>query len=214
MTLISLKTENFRADGAIKAEFSDGSSLLFSTSYLPEAVLPDKEELLGLFEPDREISPYEENAFRFAAACYQAERVALRLVARAEQNSFGLAAKLERRHFDAAVSKAVVSCLLGRNLLDDARYAEIWVRSHLSSRKAPTPQWLLASLRRRGIDRDSSLKALNKTIDSETEYEMLLKYLEKTRFSRDKRAFYLRSQLKQEGFSSEAINRYLDEFPF
>ena len=211
MTLISLKTENFRADGAVKAEFSDGTSLLFSTDYLSKAAFPDREELPGLFEPGRELSPCEENAFRFAAACHRAEKIALRLIARAEQNSFGLTAKLERRHFDAAVTRAVVSRLLDQNLLNDVRYAEIWIRSRLSLKKAPTPQWLLVSLRRRGIDRNSSIKALDKAIDPQTEYELLLKYLEKTRFSPEKRAFYLRAQLKREGFSSEAIGRYFDE---
>jgi len=210
VTLISLKTEIFRADGAVKAEFSDGSSLSLSIHYLPDTIPLDKEGNSLLWEGGHELSPGEEEAFRFAAACYRAEKAALRLIARAEQNSLALTVKLEHRSFDAAVAKAVVSRLLDQNLLDNERYAERWIRSRLALRKAPSPQWLLAALGKRGIDRKSSIKALGKVLDPQTEYELLEKYLEKARLARDKRAFSLRAQLKHEGFSSTVIDIYLD----
>jgi len=210
VTLISLKTEIFRADGAVKAEFSDGTSLSFSTHYLPDAIPLDDEGNCPLWEPGHELSSGEEEACRFAAACYQAEKIALRLIARAEQNSLALTAKLERRKIDAAAAKAVVSRLLDQNLLNNERYAERWIRSQLALRKAPSPQWLLAALGKRGIDRKSSLKALDKVFDPQTEYELLEKYLEKTRISRDSRTFSIRAQLKHEGFSSTVIDLYLD----
>ena len=210
MTLISLKTEIFRADGAVKVEFSDGSSLSLSTHYLPDTIPLDEEGNCLLWEPGRELSPGEEEAFRFAAACYRAEKAALRLIARAEQNSLGLSAKLERRKFDASVAKAVVSRLLDQQLLDNERYAERWIRSHLALRKSPSPQWLLAALGKRGIDRASSLKAMDKVLDPQTEYELLEKYLEKHRFSQGNKAFSLRAQLKHEGFSSTVLDTYFD----
>ena len=211
MTVVSLKTEKPRSDGVFKIKFSDGSSLLLTTDYLPETVLPDGEKNLHLWELDRELSAGEEEAFRFAAACYRAEKISLGLVARAEQNSLGLTAKLERRGFDSRVVKAVVSRLLERNLLNDSRYAELWIRSRLAMKKAPSPQWLLIALGRRGIDRSSSLKALGKVLDPETEYALLLKYLEKILFPEGKEVFSLRTQLKHEGFSSDALKRYFDD---
>ena len=210
MTLISLKAESFRTDGAVKAEFSDNSTLLLSTDYLSETILFGGEIDAALPETGRELSPLEESAFRFAAACYRAEKAALRLIARAEQNSLALTAKLERRKFDADVARAVVSRLLEQDLLDDGRFAERWVRSRLAVRKPPSPQGLLAALGKRGIDRKSSLKALDKVLDSQTEYELLLKYLERTQFPQGKRIFSLRAQLKHEGFSSAALDRYFD----
>jgi len=212
VTVISLKTENSgvgfatHADGAVKVDFSDGTSLLLSINYLSEGEDP------AFLEPGRELSSGEEEAFRFAAACYRAERIALRLIARAEQNSLGLTAKLQRRHFDAVVVKRVVSCLLDRNLLDDGRYAELWIRSRLALRKPPTPQLLLAALGKRGIDRKASLKAMELVVDPQTEYELLLRYLEKTRFPKDKKAFSLKAQLKYQGFSSEVLDRYFSNF--
>jgi SOS response regulatory protein OraA/RecX len=143
----------------------------------------------------------------------------------AEQNSLGLTAKLQRRGYGAAVAKAVVFRLLDCNLLDDERYAELWIRSRLALRKTSSPQRLLIALGKRGIDRNSSGKALKRVLDPETEYALLLKYLETSagsdhpeevssyelRFPENKRGFSLRSHLKYEGFSSIALDRYFNE---
>ena len=146
----------------------------------------------------------------FDAACKRAEKIALRLIARAEQNSLALTVKLERRNFDPAVVKTVVSGLLDQNLLDDTRYAESWIRSRLAVKKALSPQWLLSALGKRGIGRESSLKALDKVLDPQTEHDLLIRYLEKVRLSQEKMAFSPRAQLKREGFSSAALDMYFD----
>jgi len=211
VTVVSLKADNVRGDEAFKAEFSDGSSFLFATEYLP-----DRAGDPALWETGRELSSGEEEVFRFAAACYRAEKIALKLVARAEQNSLGLTVKLERRHFDAAVAEAVVSSFLNRKLLDDRRYAELWIRSRLSSRKALSPRWLLVSLGKRGIDRACSLAALKEVLDPETENALLLRYLARAKPGNVKipgreKNKYLKTQLKFNGFSSAALERYFSD---
>jgi len=153
----------------------------------------------------------EEDTSGFAAACRRAEDAALRLIARAEQNTAGLAAKLERRSFDAAVIQAVVSGLVDRDLLNDARYAERWIRSRLALRKAPSPWWLLTALRKRGIDREPSRKALDKALDPQTEYELLVRYAQEACLSQGKAALPHRAWLRHQGFSSQALDRYFDE---
>jgi len=216
VTLVSLKPVKTEVDGTVKAEFSDGSSLIFSTDYLPGGKFPEREdepEVIGfplvsaLGDTSNELSPEEEESFRFAAACFRVEKFALRLIARAEQHSMGLTAKLQRRFQDIAVVRAVISCFLDRNLLDDHRYAELWIRSRLRLRKALSPRSLLMALQKKGIDRDSSGEALREILDPETEYALLLKYLDKTRFPPGK-ARFLRGQLRYEGFSSETLDRY------
>jgi len=171
---------------------------------LPEGIDP------AILETGRELSAGDEEAFRFAAACCRAEKAAARLIARAEQSSFGITIKLERRGHDAAAVKAVVSLLSDKNLLNDERYAELWIRSRLKGRKAPSPRLLLVSLGKRGIDRYSSLNALKNALDPETEYALLLKYLKKPAASERKPEISLRSRLKYAGFSPEAIERYTD----
>ena len=211
MTIISLKYEA-SGDGVIGVEFSDGSSITLSVEYLPGGIsLKTLEQGTGGIEEKyagRELPVDEEEAFRFAAACYRAEKAALRLIARAEQNSLGLTAKLERRFHDKAAVRAVVTSLLNRNLLDDERYAELWIRSRL--RKAPSPAQLLVSLGKRGIGRDSSREAVKKVLDPETEYALLLKYLERTGLAENGKAISPRTELKFQGFSALVLERYFD----
>jgi len=151
----------------------------------------------------------EEETSRFTAACNEAEKVALRLIARAEQNSLALTVKLRKRGFDAITTREVVSRLLDRNLLDDTRYAEIWIRSRLStSRKNLTPLLLLNSLQKKGIDKGLSQKALKNVLDEETEYSLLLSYVEKSNIMKNKTKWAIKAQFKKEGFSYEVLDRF------
>jgi len=154
------------------------------------------------------IDNSEEEVSQFTASCLKAEKIAEKLIARAEQNSFALSAKLDKKGFETAVVKTVISGLLDRGLLNDQRYAELWLRSRLG-KKARSPRILLLSLRKKGIDRHSSQKALDKVLDSDTEYTLLLKYVETLEESE---ISALRSLLKFEGFSLESVTRYFDNF--
>ena len=157
-------------------------------------------------------NPENEESYRFIASCHKAEECALRLIARAEQNTPGLTIKLERKHFEPAVIKEVISGLLERGLLNDERYAVLWLRSSLA-KQVQSPKWLLLSLRKRGIDRKSSKKALEEVLDPETEYTLLLKYAEKPKKTpKNREKPPLRTVLKYEGFSVESIDRYFDLF--
>jgi len=203
MTVVSLKATQPREDGVFEAEFSDGSRVLFSNEYLPE-------DFKANLDDGRELTCQEEEALQFAASCFAAEKIALRLIARAEQSILGLTAKLERRGHDSSVVKAVVSSLLERNLLNDERFAKLWVNSRLSFGKAQSPLWLRVSLGKKGIDRNLSLKAVESLLDPETEYGLLLKYLEKAGVSDGKNENFLRTRLKNEGFSYEVLDRYFE----
>ena len=216
MKVVSIKRENPREDGVFKIEFSDGVSILFSVDYLSEQVIPGswnqgsaKQNSLDHDSPEegRDLSVSEEEELRFAADCYKAEKVALSLIARAEQSKLRLTAKLEKKGIGNSVTKAVIHKLLERGLLDDERYAELWVRSCLA-RKTPSPLWLLVSLGKRGIDRDSSHNAIKKVLDEETEYSLLLNYIDKMDDLEKEKG--LRSLLKYEGFSPETLNRFFD----
>ena len=151
----------------------------------------------------------DEDGKNFNAACSKAEKIALRLIARAEQSSFGLEFKLKQRNIDADVAEEVISRLLDRELLNDQRYAELWIRSCLA-RKAPSPLWLIVSLGKRGIKRDLASKAIKKVLDNEAEYALLLKYLEKIDTSEKNDAARIKSKLRYEGFSFEILDRFFD----
>ena len=200
MTVVSLKAEK---PGIIKVTFSDGSSSTLAINYVPDVDF-------SFWESGQEITSAEEEIIRFANSCYRAETVAYRLIARAEQHSHGLRVKLERRGFETSVVKAVVSHFLERNLLDDSRFAERWIHSRISLGKAPSPRWLLVSLGKRGIGKNVSGEAIRKALDPETEYRMLLKYLDRIGSTNYRKGNYIKAKLKNEGFSYAVLNRFFD----
>jgi regulatory protein len=159
-------------------------------------------------------------AIRFAAACYRAERAALRLTARAEQHSFGIARKLESRGHTGPCVRAVVAYLSSQGIIDDERYASRWLQSRLSRSAGTSPRTLTESLRRRGIARDVVQAAFAAVLDLETESALLRSYLEKNRrrpsprYRAAEAGGWLGRSLRHEGFSPAVINLFREEGVF
>jgi regulatory protein len=164
-----------------------------------------------------EISSSEKEDSPFVAACLRAEKTALHLIARAEQNVSGLSRKLEKRGHDSACIQTVIARLCEAGLLDDRRYARLWLGTRINQRAA-SPRRLFAALCSRGIDHDDAEAAIKETLDDETELRLLERYAHKLQFRRKggeddspaaaRRA--LRYTLKGEGFSSSAIQCFFD----
>jgi regulatory protein len=142
-----------------------------------------------------------------------AEKIALRLIARAEQCSAGLARKLIKRGYDTACVNIVISRLLELKLIDDRRFARLWLESRL--RLARSPRRLISSLYSRGIARDDAEAALNAVLDEETEWALLTRFAKRRLLaaSRKKKAdtYTVKYLLKNEGFSPQIIMRFLGE---
>jgi regulatory protein len=209
VTIISIKTG---AGGEFRRiELSDGSFFSFKTGYLPPVFVDE-----SLFNPGtaegRDINADEEAGFRFASACLRAEKAALQLIARAEQTIAGLSRKLEKRGHGTACVRAVLSQLAELALVDDCRYARLWLESRASSR-ASSPRRLLAALCARGIDREDAERALRSVLDSETEAALLARYAKKILRSRRSAApsFSLKHALRGEGFSRAAVEIFLEQ---
>jgi regulatory protein len=204
MKIISLKVDAKRELARI--ELSDKSLFSFRVCYLPVEL---NDSLNTPEMGEREISDEEEGAFRFAASCLRAERAASRLIARAEQCSRGLCRKLEKRGFQALCVNAVISRLLELALIDDRRFARLWLESKM--RLARSPRRLLVSLCARGIDRDDAEAALKEVLDEETEMALLSRFIKKA-FKKNNNIGetalkQLKFKLKNEGFSNQAIAR-------
>jgi regulatory protein len=167
---------------------------------LPEEANHDVEE-------GSEISAEEEAGFRFASACLRAEKAALRLIARAEQTSFGLTRKLVKRGYEAACVSAVLSRLIELELVDDGRFARLWLESRL--RLARSPRRLLSALAGRGISHEAAEDALKTVFDEETELALLSRFVKK--YSRKMEGRSLKYLLKSEGFSPQVIQQYLED---
>ena len=221
MIIVSVKPETggiYGEGGADirRIELSDGSLFSFRLFYLPPNFADG-----FVYAPDtdrgRELEEGEEEALRFAAACYRAERNALRLIARAEQSAAGLARKLERGGHERSCVKAVLARLSGLDAVNDRRFAELWLLSRLG-RRTDSPRGLLAALRGRGISGSDAEKSLKKILDGDTEQELLVRYAKNNGFIPAESGpappdlDFIWSRLKFEGFSPAAIQRFRDEW--
>ena len=207
MTIVSLKTESGAGrtgDSDLnRIELSDGSLFSFRICYLP------KEAASIEITEGGEITAAQEEGFRFASACLRAEKTALRLIARAEQSCFGLTRKLRRRGHENSCVSAVITRLSGLNLINDERFAQLWIESRL--RLSRSPRRLLLSLCGKGIDHKDAEAALKAVLDEETESEMLARYAKRNLRKKNEQANSLKYLLSNEGFSRQAISLFLNE---
>ena len=237
MIITALKTESSGGHSnngsQLRIGLSDGSLFSFKICYLPPEIYnkylnnsKEAESLQDVLTDDspereaasevpegREINAEEEAAFLFASACLRTEKASLKLITRAEQCTSGLSRKLEQRGHNPACVNTVISRLTELKLLDDRRYAQLWLESRL--RLTRSPRRLLSALCGRGINRDDAQTALKAALDEEAELAMLTRFVKK--YSRKKSGKgenvtrSLKFLLKSEGFSLSVIERFLDE---
>ncbi|MCL2211085.1 MAG: RecX family transcriptional regulator [Treponema sp.] len=148
-------------------------------------------------------------------AYIHAEKIALRLVARAEQCSRGLALKLEKRKCDPASISEVISKLTELKLIDDSRFARLWLESRM--RLTRSPRRLLSSLCAKGIEHEDAKAAISSVLDEEAEASLIVRFVKKHarkaggRNNSEDGARSVKHLLKNEGFSTAAIKQFLGE---
>ena len=209
MIVVSLKTGVYEGDDFLKIELDDGSLFYVRDCYLNG----HRRESIASFEEGREISLVQEQAMRFADACFRAERAGVGLISRAEQTEAGLTRKLETRGHASECVSAVMARFVENDLVNDKRYAERWLCSRLTRKtgKVRGPRRLSAALAGRGICREAIKGAFDKTMDEETEFFLLQRFLAQNNVGNTSGIYSLRRLLRYEGFSSTVINRYFDE---
>lgn len=118
-------------------------------------------------------------------------------MARAEQSRAGLVKKLRMRGFSAAEAAQALDRLAEEGMVDDLRFAGLWVNARLRHKPA-SPRNLRAALRSRGIDRKTAEEAVKTALEDAGEAQLLQRYIE----------FYgeaPRARLCAEGFSAAAL---------
>jgi SOS response regulatory protein OraA/RecX len=101
-------------------------------------------------------------------------------------------------------------------LINDERFARLWISSRLKF--ARSPRRLLAALCAKGIEREDAQAALKNALsDEETEFALLSRYAgrlaRRAKRKGEEDAASLKYMLKSEGFSPQAIARFLEERP-
>lgn len=193
----------------LKLKFDNGSVLDAGTAYLPAEYLSGG-AVLG---PGVEIDAETEAALRFAAECLSVEKAALRLVARAEQCEKGLERKLRQRKYPAGPVRAVLERLAELDLVNDSRFAELWLKYRVS-RSSKSPRVLSAAIQAKGISRNTAGAALRVVLAPGPEAALLRRCAAKAGWpekpERDGERTALRIFLKSEGFSQETIDDFFD----
>jgi SOS response regulatory protein OraA/RecX len=187
----------------------------------------------SLNRSELELDDENEAALRDAAAATACEKAAQALITRAEQNAAGLRRKLLLKKHDETAVDRVIARLTSLGLVDDRRYAELWLKGAVS-RGSKGPKALVLALRAKGIDKSAAEEALETALaaptgafsgDETAEDGLLRRCLKKAEKKLRKAAqaraktgraeeepgkYAVKQFLKFEGFSPEAIERYFD----
>jgi SOS response regulatory protein OraA/RecX len=203
--------------GTYLLECNDASPLEINSAYLDKSL--DFLAPGALFREEIEIDDEDAAALQDAAAATACEKAALALVTRAEQCRAGLERKLKLKKHSAEAVAAVLARLCSQRLVDDRRYAELWLKGAVA-RGTKGPRALSAALRAKGLDKadvsaalDAALSACTRGAgeDATAEDGLLRRCAQKA--GKKKNGPEGREQvrwfLKNEGFSAEAIGRYL-----
>lgn len=202
MTVCSVKIGADR--DALRIGFSDGSCFFVRPSSLDS-------DLVHRITPGCSLSEAETETLRLGNSRFQAEKIALRLIARSEQAASTLGKKLELRGYDRATCARVVERLSDLGFLDDKRFARRWLSIRLST-SCDAPIKLTAALVRRGVARAVASAAVREVVTSEMELTLIRRYTARLyQLASCTDGEMLRSSLRGHGFSSAAIRSYLEE---
>jgi regulatory protein len=201
--LVVTALEGGPSPGTCRVRLDDGSLFTINTAYLPPGCK-------GAFlYPGAVLDPKAGAALCHAADCLKAEAAALRLITRAEQCSAGLFRKLEQRKHPPEAVRAVLIRLMELDLVDDWRYAKLWLKSR-TSRGKKGPRTLETALRARGIDRKTAAAALKAALAGDGEAKLLERCAQKAAERKHQDDAGLRFFLKREGFSFAAIEAFFE----
>ncbi|HOO76544.1 MAG TPA: regulatory protein RecX [bacterium] len=144
-----------------------------------------------------------------------AREYALRLLDYRERSSGELARRLMEKGFGEAAARFVLDGLRKSGLVDDERFARLWVTSRLRAR--PRSRRLIGiELARRGISRDSIRSVLDALMPEDGEEELARSLAAgRARFYRGddplRRRRKLGAWLARRGFAPDLIGRILEE---
>lgn len=137
----------------------------------------------------------------------KARNKAFKLLSYRERTISEMKTKLEKKDFSPAVIESVIDYLLAENYLNEARFAEMWIRSRVKHH--PRGRRLIyKELSDKGLDRELINQALSQYLSSEIETEMAVELKEKwlrRRKEEDESSYKLKNYLARKGFTNNII---------
>jgi len=150
-----------------------------------------------------------------AAEALKAEAKGLALLARAEQSTAMLKAKLASRGFGDAAVRLALARLKAAGWADDGRFARAYAASRLSRRgRREGPATLAAALRDRGVDAETAASAVAAVLGPDERREALAKVAAEALARCEGSRGEARARLRSLGYGGQEISDYfarLDE---
>lgn len=187
---------------SIEIRLSDGSSFFIGiNSYTG----------LDLYR-DKLITPAVRESLEYASQLHAGSQKALQLAARREHSRSEMMLKLQQRGYPEEIIEKILDKMQRLGIIDDRRFAEVWLRSRLL-RKDEGPVRLRGELLRRGVDAATAGDVLNEILTPELILQKLEKATEKVlkKCGGDQNRFI--RMLKTRGFEWSMIKKIsIDKF--
>lgn len=178
---------------------SEGSSFFVSKKFCDENPL----------EIDREIDEDFLAKLEFESDCVMALQKARDLIGRAEQSSGGLYVKLKKKGFSDGACKIAVERVCQLNLINDERFAELWISSRLRSHPEGKSA-LFKGLLSRGVKSKSAKYALEQNLTEEDLRRAVLKAGIKLIVKYRDSDQQVKQALYRRGFTNREIQYFLE----
>lgn len=149
-----IDTIEWASSGVHKVCLKEGPSFFVREQYVPEPML------VALRSSRTGLNGQDVACLLLAGRAYLAERAAMDYLSRAEHSRYQLGIKLSKKEFTRPEYDPALDYLEARGFLDDARFAESWLRCRSIHRKEGRIM-LMRLLRERGVGRHIADAALD-----------------------------------------------------
>ncbi len=181
----------------LTAVTGDGSSF-----FIPKAVSESYGLATGQELTEEEYLSLEEESVRVTV-----KAKALDLLAMRDHSIQEMRMKLLQREYPEPIIAETIDYLIGKRYLDDARFAEIWIRSRLR-KKPESRKMLLAGLMQKGVDSSLAQEALDA---AELDESQITKEAVGRYYKRGDTPEKLMQRLARKGFSYGPVKHWVDE---
>jgi regulatory protein len=158
-------------------------------------------------EEGRRFSPDELLSAQAETQRVEAEKKALRLLATSPHSKQNLRLKLIKRGFGSEAVQHALGRMEEMGYLDDAEYAEQWIRSRIR-RHPEGKQSLVAGLMKRGVERSVAVETADRIVTTEVESRCALRFARKIGGREPGR---LQKKLLARGFAFSVVRSVLRE---
>ena len=134
---------------------------------------------------------------------------ALELLAPRDHTPYQLAVKLKRRGYQNDIVEELIEHLIAENLLNEFRFAELWIQSRLRRRPEGRTS-LFGGLLKAGVGRGAAEKALNEALTEEVQEDILRRAAEKMLGKKGMTRQKLVAALQAKGFRYSSVRHLLE----